>query len=150
MYLETRTSRMERVWWAVITVLAAALVLLMLRQPVSGDDSAPRNPPRLLPSVEAEFAEEVDSYRLGDITTAQYQTEAFTRTHDHLTVDPGIRLWSVLLDHSAGKSDAAIRGWNETQLPPETEVYRLTAMAAAQLERGDLDAADDLLTDAWA
>lgn len=125
-HIHTRLD--EAIRWAAILAVAAAVALAMAVKTAGATD-----PPARLPVAAVDRAQPMDS-------DMDYVLER--------PVAQAMQLWSVLMDHREGKTDAAIAGWIHLRLPAETEVWRQIALAAAHLDNIEIEAAAHALNNA--
>jgi tetratricopeptide (TPR) repeat protein len=118
--------------WVTIVGLAAVLVLAFAVAIGAADRHIPRRPPNLLPNqIEAWATPMPSDEGIGSAAAA--------------VENPSCMLWAILEMHRAEEYDAAIRAWNELTLPPETEVWKLIALAQASIATERLNQAEELL-----
>lgn len=153
---ETRQVGWNLLWWVMIGTLVLWIVLAMTAQPALGAERVETPAaPRLFDEVTVEGHQAVVDFRAGRLTDAAARFQhAFgdqvpTRFVPTATGDAAWDLWTVLIAQTTGRLDEAIEGWQAVELPTEMQVWKHVALAAAHLEREQIDEARVDLDLAW-
>lgn len=142
-----RYNYMEVVWWLVLMTVAGWLALVMLNSPARG------TPPTAVPIDDEAPARMVWEGAIADYRCGAFESaaagfdlaacELTAREADSPYGDDALEVWTALELQARGRLSEAADAWEVIALPASTEVYRHIARAAAYLELGALDHAQE-------
>lgn len=130
--LRRMTVEGEFVKWVILLLIAAMLALLLIPR-IAGAEGAPG----LLPDDMNEWAKPMP-----EAVVAPSFSEAGTSMRSN---EPNQVLWRILELHRRGQVDDAIAAWDKAGAICGTEVWRNVATAAANLQAGRLQVAEEQL-----
>jgi len=146
----------DLLWWLMIGILVLWIVMVMNVKPLYGiDRTTATTTPQQMADVTGDLRGAVVDFRAGRVTDAAVRFEQVfgdrvpTQEMPTPTGDATWDLWAVLMAQTTGRLDAAVAGWQATDLPTDRLVWKHVALTAAYLERGQLDEAGVELDLAW-
>jgi tetratricopeptide (TPR) repeat protein len=142
-----------------VAFLALLLVGLVSQTPVLGEPlvapipTQPSTTSQDREQIEAHLCPAVAEFRNGNFREAQSELGVLAREQrdqgQPLYEDAGLQLWRTLTAQARGETAAAIHGWRNAELEMPAEIWRQIGLAAAWLDRGELDQAAQALDNAW-
>jgi len=156
--LASRQHSWEISWWVLVAALALLLVVVGTPSAVYGDPAAPQasdrqvteaQPPMPVDQMTENWCQAVEAFRSGDFSQAQHALDAIPLREDSFRSEPALVLWRTLVAQARGDSAAAIHGWGHAPLELQAELWRHVGLAAAWLDRGQIDEAAEALDNAW-